>query len=111
VALVLDGITIRSAESNVVSVNQTDTQEPMPGEPPSDNTLIQRVSQGDDQALALLYDRYSSIVLGIALKILHQRELADEVTQESFWRVWQRANTFDGARGNLLPGCSGSCAT
>ncbi len=95
--------TIRSDESNVVRVNQNETQRPLPGEPPGDNTLVQRVAQGDDQALAMLYDRYAATVLGIALKILHQREVAEEVAQESFWRVWQRAHTFDGTRGNFAP--------
>lgn len=76
----------------------------LPNEPPtSDAALIRRIAQGDDRALAELYDRYAATVLGIALKVVRQRESAEEITQEAFWRVWQRASTFDSSRGNVAP--------
>ena len=93
--------TIRSDASDVVPVN--DNQRPMPGDPPGDNVLIRRIAQGDEQALSQLYDRYAATVMGIALKIVRQREIAEEITQEAFWRVWQRASTFDNSRGNCAP--------
>lgn len=95
--------TIRSDDSPVVRVNPNNTQRPLPGESNGDNVLVQRVAQGDEQALAMLYDRYAATVLGIALKVLQQREIAEEVLQEAFWRVWQRASTFDNKRGNFAP--------
>jgi RNA polymerase sigma-70 factor (ECF subfamily) len=94
--------TIHPDDSNVVHVDNQ-TQHPSSGDPLSDSALIRRVAQGDEQALSMLYDRYSSTVMGIATKIVQQREIAEEVTQESFWRVWQRAQTFDSARGNFAP--------
>ncbi|XSG74335.1 RNA polymerase sigma factor [Herpetosiphon llansteffanensis] len=93
--------TIRSDSSDVVPVN--DNQRPMPGDPLGDNVLIRRIAQGDEQALSQLYDRYAATVMGIALKIVRQREIAEEITQEAFWRVWQRASTFDNSRGNCAP--------
>ena len=86
---------IRSEGRDVVPYERGKAQQDMPNEPPSDNALMRKVAQGDEQALAQLYDRYAGTVLGIALKIVHQRELAEEVAQEAFWRVWQRADTFD----------------
>jgi RNA polymerase sigma-70 factor (ECF subfamily) len=55
----------------------------------SDDVLIARIVQGDVSALERLYDRHAAIILGIALKITGNRALAEEVLQETFWRVWQ----------------------
>lgn len=60
--------------------------------------LIQAVAQGDRQAFEMLYDRYASVVFGLALKMLGDREVAEEAVQEIFWRVWQRAKSFDPSR-------------
>ena len=91
------------AQPKDVVVVEDQTQRTNQQEPPEDNVLMRRVAEGDEQALALLYDRYAATVLGIALKMLHQRESAEEVVQEAFWRVWQRAATFDASRGNFAP--------
>jgi RNA polymerase sigma-70 factor (ECF subfamily) len=61
----------------------------------SDQQLIERVAQQDRHAFELLYDRYASTVFGLALKTLGDRQIAEEAVQEIFWRVWQRAASFD----------------
>lgn len=63
-----------------------------------DEQLIQAVAQGDRQAFEMLYDRYASVVFGLALKMLGDREVAEEAVQEIFWRIWQRAKSFDRSR-------------
>ncbi len=60
-----------------------------------DEQLIEDVARGDRHAIEVLYDRYSSAVFGLALKTLRDREAAEEAVQEVFWRVWQRAKSFD----------------
>lgn len=92
---------IQPKDSNVGYQQQA--QHLDPPEPPDDYSLMQEVARGNQQALSQLYDRYAATVLGIALKIVQQREAAEEITQEAFWRVWQRASTFDTARGNVAP--------
>lgn len=52
-------------------------------------------------ALEVIYDRYSSAIMGLAIRILRNRQSAEEVVQETFWRVWERASTFDKHRGNF----------
>jgi RNA polymerase sigma-70 factor, ECF subfamily len=59
-----------------------------------DETLVIQVARGDSAALEVLYDRYSSRVLGISLKIIGDQALAEDILQETFWRVWQSAATF-----------------
>src|SRR5262245_35776162 len=66
---------------------------------PEDEALLARVAAGDTRALETLYDRYSGVVYGTALRILGAAELAEEVVQETFWRVWRRSGTFQPGRG------------
>lgn len=65
----------------------------------SDEQLIAKVARGDTAAYELLYDRYSSAVMGFALKITGDRSLAEEILQETFWRVWRKADLFQNQRG------------
>lgn len=69
-----------------------------PADAVSDTQLIEAVARGDRHAFETLYDRYSPAVFGLALKTLREREAAEEAVQEVFWRVWQRAKSFDPGR-------------
>lgn len=62
-------------------------------------SLLQRVSGGDQPAFAALYDRFSPRVFGLANRILRDPSQAEEVAQEIFLEIWQRASRFDRARG------------
>jgi RNA polymerase sigma-70 factor, ECF subfamily len=53
------------------------------------------------KALDLLYDRYSKLVYSTALQILNNVEEAEEVTQETFLRFWQRSEIYQPQRGSL----------
>ncbi len=61
----------------------------------SDQELLQRVAQGDEDALVALYDRYGRLVYSLAYKILQDHQLAEEVTQDVFTNVWRAAASFD----------------
>ena len=61
--------------------------------------LIALTAQGDQAALATLYDRTSPLVFGLVLKILNNREEAEEVTLDVYTQVWRQAHTYDQARG------------
>ena len=60
----------------------------------TDEILITRIAQGDVPALEILYDRYAPTVLGITLKIIGDHTLAENLLQETFWQVWQRASMY-----------------
>jgi RNA polymerase sigma-70 factor (ECF subfamily) len=68
----------------------------------SDNDLIHAVARGDELALAACYDRYHLILFGLILRILHDREEAEDVLQEAFLQVWRRAADFDETRGRAF---------
>lgn len=64
-----------------------------------DRALLARVARGDQSAFAALYDRYGVSTFGLALKICNNRALAEDVVQEAFLSIWQRAGRFDPERG------------
>lgn len=66
-----------------------------------DDTLIARVARGDSAALEVLYDRYASRVLGISLRIVADQALAEDLLQETFWRVWQGAGSYQPGLGSF----------
>jgi len=65
----------------------------------SDTDLVRATARGDEKSFAALYDRYGSILFGLLLRILHSRPEAEDVLQEVFLQVWQRAADFDDTRG------------
>jgi len=67
----------------------------------NDEAVAARVARGDTVALEALYDRYASTVLGISLKILGDRTAAEDVLQETFWRVWRSAASYQPQRGSF----------
>lgn len=62
-------------------------------------SLITQTAQGDQLALATLYDHTSPRVYGLIFKILGNREAAEEVTLDVYTQVWRQAHTFDETRG------------
>ena len=68
----------------------------------SDVDLIGRAAEGDARALEVLYDRYSRVVFSFALRIVGDRELAEEILQEVFFRAWQQGAAFRATRGTFV---------
>jgi RNA polymerase sigma-70 factor (ECF subfamily) len=65
-----------------------------------DVALVQRVVARDEGALAALYDRHSRLAYSVVLRVLRNPTDAEEVLQETFVRVWSRAETYDGRLGS-----------
>lgn len=68
----------------------------------TDDELMTSLIAGDISALEVLYDRYSTLVFSVSLRVLYDRQLAEDVTQEVFLRLWRRPQSFDPTRGRLL---------
>jgi len=60
--------------------------------------LLSRTGQGDASAFAELYERMATRLFGVCLRMLRDRNEAEEVLQEVFVAVWRRARDFDAAR-------------
>lgn len=58
-----------------------------------------RIAAGDQSALAELYDASSAKVFGLAMKILGDRDAAEEVTVDVYTQVWRKIASYDAQRG------------
>jgi RNA polymerase sigma-70 factor (ECF subfamily) len=67
----------------------------------SDEILAARVAQGSSAALETLYNRYASTILGLLFKVIGDRATAEDTLQETFWRVWKSASTYEAKRGSF----------
>jgi RNA polymerase sigma-70 factor (ECF subfamily) len=77
---------------------------PMTGADPgsgADATLVRAVAAGSHDALAALYDRHGDAVFASASRLTSDRGMAEEVVQETFLALWDRAETFDPTVGSL----------
>jgi RNA polymerase sigma-70 factor, ECF subfamily len=66
-----------------------------------DAALLDAVAEGSQDAMAAVFDRYSKIVYCIALRVLREPSLAEDVMQEVLLQVWKRPQSFVSQRGNL----------
>jgi RNA polymerase sigma-70 factor (ECF subfamily) len=68
---------------------------------PADLTIVTGLKAGDQGAMADLYDRYSSVVYAVALRVLGDTGAAEDVLQEVFLQLWRNPGAFNAARGSL----------
>ncbi|MGH7526342.1 MAG: sigma-70 family RNA polymerase sigma factor [Gemmatimonadales bacterium] len=74
---------------------------PAPPAPSPDRELIARAAEGDERAIAALYDRYGGVLYAVAYRIVGQRADAEEVVIEAFSQAWREAPRFESARGSV----------
>jgi RNA polymerase sigma-70 factor, ECF subfamily len=79
--------------SKISDSNQTDRID--------DAILLQRVREGDQLAMAEVFDRYGRIVYSVAFRVLKDTGHAEDVMQEIFFQVWRNPNSFVQGRGSL----------
>ena len=91
-------LAVRDTVSPVPETDRPDVAVPAPTD---DERLVARVRVGDEHALAEVYDRYSSLVYGLARRVTGSVAVAEEVTQEVFVFLWDHAERFDSERGSL----------
>jgi RNA polymerase sigma factor (sigma-70 family) len=72
-----------------------------PSPPHDDALLAQRIRSGDRTALGELYDRYASLALATALRVVADRQLAEDLVHDAFVATWQKIERFDPERGSL----------
>jgi RNA polymerase sigma-70 factor, ECF subfamily len=63
-----------------------------------DARLIERVRAGDDLAFAALVARYERKLIRVLFRLVHEQELARDLAQETFWKVYMRLDRFDTSR-------------
>lgn len=71
-------------------------------EPLQDEQMMRRILQRDEQAFADLYGQYGSLVYSLAVRVCQNAESAQEVTQDTFLKVWRQSDRWDPAKGKLV---------
>ncbi len=64
------------------------------------SAAIVRCAAGEASALRVIYDLEAARMVGVAIRILRRRDLAEEATHDAFMRIWRSARSFDPSRGS-----------
>jgi RNA polymerase sigma-70 factor, ECF subfamily len=70
-------------------------------QPVADSVLIEKMMAGEETALSTIYDRYSPMLYGVLMRILHDQQAAEEELQDLFFQLWHNPARFDSSRGSL----------
>jgi len=69
----------------------------------SDYRLVTRIVHRDEGAFGAIYDRYSRVVYSVALRVVRDAGIAEDILHDIFLNLWRSPQQFDGARGKLAP--------
>jgi RNA polymerase sigma-70 factor (ECF subfamily) len=72
-------------------------------EPATDDTLLRRVAHGDEEAFTALYRRHAQAVMAVVFRVLADREAAEEVTQQTFLKLWDLRRRRGARAGGIRP--------
>lgn len=63
--------------------------------------IAELLKQQDTSAIAYLYDAYGAALYGVVLRIVRSKEIAEQVIQDTFLKVWHKGGSFDASKGRL----------
>jgi len=64
--------------------------------------IIELLQDRDDKAISLLYKHYGDTLYGVAFKVVRDEELAQDVLQESFIKIWKKSDSYDSSKAKLF---------
>lgn len=64
--------------------------------------IVSLLAEKDDKAISLLYDNYGDTLFGVAYKVVRDEDLAQDVLQESFIKIWKKADSYDPSKAKLF---------
>lgn len=69
----------------------------------NEGDIVARLPQGDRDQFVRLYDEYSGLIYGVALRILRNATAAQDIVQDVFLQLWRNPTSFNPERGRLAP--------
>ncbi len=67
-----------------------------------ENHIVELLQERNDKAISLLYEHYGDTLYGVAYKVVRDEELAQDVVQESFVKIWKKADSYDPTKAKLF---------
>lgn len=99
-SLEIMGFDINTTHNNsTATVSQTETVAPLLDE---QTPFIEGLKRQDPTAIAQLYDAYGASLYGVVLRIVSSKELAEQVIQDTFLKVWHNGASYDVSKGRLF---------
>jgi RNA polymerase sigma-70 factor, ECF subfamily len=68
----------------------------------NEEELIALLKSGDQSAFAYLYDNYAAALYGIIFRIINNKEIAEDILQEAFVKIWNNFSSYDATKGRLF---------
>ena len=64
--------------------------------------IVELLQERNDKAISLLYEHYGDTLYGVAYKVVRDEELAQDVLQESFVKIWKKSDSYDATKAKLF---------
>ena len=64
--------------------------------------IVSLLAEKDDKAIGLLYEYYADTLYGVAYKVVKDEDLAQDILQESFVKIWKKADSYDASKAKLF---------
>ncbi|MBT8185773.1 MAG: RNA polymerase sigma factor [Eudoraea sp.] len=64
--------------------------------------IVELLQERNDKAISLLYEHYGDTLLGVAYKVVRDEEMAQDVLQESFVKIWKKSDSYDSTKAKLF---------
>ena len=64
--------------------------------------IVELLHERNDKAISLLYEHYGDTLYGVAFKVVGDSELAQDVLQESFVKIWKKSDSYDSSKAKLF---------
>ena len=64
--------------------------------------IVELLRERNEKAISLLYDHYGDTLFGVAYKVVRDEELAQDILQESFVKIWRKSDTYDSSKAKLF---------
>jgi RNA polymerase sigma-70 factor (ECF subfamily) len=64
--------------------------------------IVELLQEQNEKAISLLYEHYGDTLYGVAFKVVRNEELAQDVLQESFVKIWKKGNSYDSTKAKLF---------
>ncbi len=67
-----------------------------------ENHIVELLQERNEKAISLLYEHYGDTLYGVAHKVVRDSELAQDVLQESFVKIWKKSDSYDSTKAKLF---------